>query len=172
MYTITRKLAMVCLAVVFSVLVYGCGGGSSEQAMMPDTDSPDLTPDPMDMVMTPHTVDMSMVTVGLIVTPGTFTLQPGESRNRYDATFTCDTDGTSCEVTVADDGTAESVGGMATAMNSGPGNDKLAVSNTVDTSDVTVGLEITAATYTIQPGEDMDAGDATFTCSAGGYPVW
>ena len=73
-------------------------------------------------------------------------------------------------VTVADDGTAESVGGMATAMNSGPGNDKLAVSNTVDTSDVTVGLEITAATYTIQPGEDMDAGDATFTCSAGGVP--
>ena len=32
MYTITRKLAMVCLAVVFSVLMYGCGGGGSDQA--------------------------------------------------------------------------------------------------------------------------------------------
>ena len=57
MYTITRKLAMVCLAVVFSVLVYGCGGGGSKQAETPDgTDGTD------GMVMT-HPVDTSMVTV-------------------------------------------------------------------------------------------------------------
>ena len=42
MYTITRKIAMVCLAVVFSVLVYGCLGGDSQQASTPSTDSPDM----------------------------------------------------------------------------------------------------------------------------------
>ena len=177
MYTITRKIAVVCLAVVFSVLVYGCGGGDNQQASTdtpstdtPSTDTPSTdTPDGMDMVMTP-TVDMSMVTAGLIIPAGTFTILPGESRDQYDATFTCPAGGMSCEVTVADDGTATSVGGLATAMNSVPGNAKLEVSNDVDTSDVTVGLEITAGTYTIQPGGSMDAGDATFTCSAGGVP--
>ena len=143
MYTTTRKITMVCLAVVFSVLVYGCGGGDSKQASTepPPTDSPDGT----DMVMTPETptVDMSMVTVGLIIPAGTFTILPGESRDQYDATFTCPAEGMSCEVTVADDGTATSVGGLATAMNSVPGNAKLAVENPVDTGDVTVGLTIT-----------------------------
>ena len=36
MYTLTRKLTMVCLAVVLSVLAYGCGGGgggSSQPAL-------------------------------------------------------------------------------------------------------------------------------------------
>ena len=43
MYTITRKIAVVCLAVVFSVLVYGCGGGDNQQASTdtPSTDTPD-----------------------------------------------------------------------------------------------------------------------------------
>ena len=170
MYTITRKLAVVCLAVVFSVLMYGCGGGGSEQASTdtPPTDTPPT--DSTDMVMTPPTVDMDMVTVGLIVPSGTFTILPGESRDQYDATFTCPEEGLSCEVTVADDRTATSVGGLATAMNSGPGNDKLAVSNDVDTGDVTVGLEITEGTYTIQPGGSMDFGEATFTCDTGGVP--
>ena len=124
----------------------------------------------LDGDMVTPTVDMSMVTVGLIIPAGTFTILPGESRDQYDATFTCPAEGMSCEVTVADDGTATSVGGLATAMNSVPGNAKLEVSNDVDTGMVTVGLTITAGMYTIQPGENMDAGDATFTCSAGGLP--
>ena len=166
MYTTTRKIAIVCLAVVFSVLVYGCGGGDSKRASTePPTDSPDGT----DVVITP-TVDMSMVTAGLIIPAGTFTILPGESRDQYDATFTCPIEGLSCEVTVADDGTATSVGGLATAMNSVPGNDKLEVENPVDTGMVTTGLTIEAGMYTIQPGGNMDAGDATFTCSAGGVP--
>ena len=124
------------------------------------------------MVVTP-TVDMSMVTVGLIIPAGTFTILPGESRDQYDATFTCPAEGgLSCEVTVADDGTATSVGGAATAMNSDPGNAKRDASNPpVDTtSDVTVSLTIEAGMFTIQPGGNMDAGDATFTCPAGGVP--
>ena len=274
MYTITRKLAMVCLAVVFSVLVYGCGGGGSDQATMtPDgtdgtdgTDGmamthpvstemvtagltimpgtypilPGETADAGDATFTcaedgpscdvtvdddgnatstggmatamnsaaaderlaeearleverlaeearleverlaeverqrilavENTVDTSTVTAGLIITAGTFTLQPGESRNQYDATFTCPADGVRCVVTVDDEGTAMSVGGAATAMNSDAGNNKLVVENTVDTSDVTVGLTIEPGMYTIDPGGSMDAGDATFTCSAGGVP--
>ena len=177
MYTITRKLAVVCLAVVFSVLMYGCGGGGSEQAstMTPPTDTPPT--DSTDMVITPPvdmTVDMSMVTAGLIVPSGTFTILPGESRDRYDATFTCPTEGSSCEVTVADDGTAMSVGGMATAMNSVPGNAKRDASNPpVDiVSDVTLGLTITPGMYDIDPGGDTgnEAGDVTFTCPIGGVP--
>jgi hypothetical protein len=108
-----------------------------------------------------NTVDTSTVTAGLIITAGTFTLQPGDSRNQYDATFSCPEDGVRCVVTVDDEGNATSVGGAATAMNSAAGNDKLAVSNDVDTSDVTVGLDITAGTYTIQPGGTQ-----------GEYPVW
>ena len=147
--------------------------GDSKQASIdpPPTDSTDGTDgtDGTDVVVTP-TVDMSMVTAGLIITAGTFTILPGESRDQYDATFTCPAGGMSCEVTVADDGTATSAGGLATAMNSVPGNAKLAVENSVDTGMVTTGLTITAGTYTIPPGGSMDAGDATFTCSAGGVP--
>ena len=169
MYTITRKLAVVCLAVVFSVLMYGCGGGGSEQASTdtPPTDTPPT--DSTDIVVTP-TVDMSMVTAGLIVPAGTFTILPGESRDQYDATFTCPAEGPSCEVTVADDRTATSAGGLATAMNSVPGNAKLAVSSAVDTGMVTTGLTIAPGTYPIPPGGNMDAGDATITCSEGGVP--
>ena len=57
MYTITRKLAMVCLAVVFSVLMYGCGGGGSDQAA---GETPDSTDGTDGMVMT-HPVDTATV---------------------------------------------------------------------------------------------------------------
>ena len=122
MYTITRKLAMVCLAVVFSVLVYGCGGGSNEQAMMPDTDSPGMA--------MPHPVG----TEGLLTRmPGSYTIPAGENSGDEagDVTFTCPSDGPSCDVTVADDGTVTSVGGMATAMNSTAAELRLALANLV-----------------------------------------
>ena len=126
MYTITRKLSMVCLAVVFSVLMYGCGGGSSDQAEM----TPDGTDGTDGMAMT-HLVNTDMVTDGLTIMPGTHSIQPGESEDAGDATFTCLAGGLSCDVTVtvADDGstTVESVGGMATAMDSVVGTLRVAV---------------------------------------------
>ena len=172
MYTITRKLAMVCLAVVFSVLVYGCGGGGSEQAST-DTGGTD-TPTPTDMVM-PHQVTTDMVSDGLTITPGTFTIQSGDTAVVGDVIYTCPPDGQSCVVTVADD-SITSVGGAATAMNSEAGNAKaadlemlamlLAVMNDVDATTVTMlaGLVIKPGEYEIQPGESEDAYDATFTC--------
>ena len=84
MYTITRKLSMVCLAVVFSVLMYGCGGGSSDQAEI----TPDGPDGPDGMAMT-HPVNTDMVTDGLTIMPGTYSIQPGESEDAGDATFTC-----------------------------------------------------------------------------------
>ena len=51
MYTITRKLAMVCLAVVFSVLVYGCGGGGNGQADMVGTDSMPTTAEQLKLAL-------------------------------------------------------------------------------------------------------------------------
>ena len=112
MYTIIRKLAMVCLAVVFSVLVYGCGGGGSEQASKetPPSDSSGDT----GVVM----VDMSTVTDGLTITAGEFTISSGGTATLGDVTYTCPDDGLDCMVKVAANGTATSEGGVATAKNS------------------------------------------------------
>ena len=98
MYTLTRKLSVVCLTVVLSFLVYGCGG-SSKQALITD-------------------VSTEMVTAGLTPNAGTYNIQPGGTAPAGDVTFACPAEGSSCEVTVADDGTVTSAGGMATAMDS------------------------------------------------------
>ena len=98
MYTLSRKLAVVCLTLVLSVLVYGCGG-SSKQALITD-------------------VSTDMVTTGLTPDSGTYLMQPGGTATAGDVTFTCPKEGSPCEVTVADDGTVTSAGGMATAMDS------------------------------------------------------
>ena len=115
---------MVCLAVVFSVLVYGCGGGSSEQATMTPEDMDGM--DGTDMVMT-HDVDTSMVSDGLEIMAGMYTILQGETADAGDATFTCDVDGLACDVTVDDEGNATSTGGMATAMDSVVGTLRVAV---------------------------------------------
>ena len=100
MYTLTRKLSVVCLTVVLSFLVYGCGG-SSKQALITEV--------------------TNMVTGNLMPDPGTYTIEPGGTANAGDVSFTCPEGGPSCEVTVADDGTivmSTSAEGMVIAMNS------------------------------------------------------
>ena len=171
MYTIIRKLAMVCLAVVFSVLVYGCGGGGSEQASTDSTDmvvTPTDSPDSTDMVMTPTTVDLGMVSDGLTITPGAHTILPGRTANAGDATFSCPEEEEICEVVVAVDGTVTSAGGMATAMDSAAGMAKLDASSNVGLEMVTTGLIIETGAFTLQPGDMSDKFDVTFTCPAGG----
>ena len=106
MYTLTRKLSVVCLTVVLSFLVYGCGG-SSKQATITD-------------------VSTDMVTASLTPDSGTYTIQPGRIATAGDVTFACPEEGSSCEVTVADDGTVTSTGGMATAMDSDSATRRLA----------------------------------------------
>ena len=102
MYTLTRKLSVVCLTVVLSFLVYGCGG-SSKQALITD-------------------VSTDLVTAGLMPDPGTYTIGPGGTANAGDVTFSCPAGGPTCKITVASDGTIMSVEGsaegMATAMDS------------------------------------------------------
>ena len=100
MYTLTRKLSVVCLTVVLSFLVYGCGG-SSKQALITDV---------TDMVMG-----------DLMPEPGTYPIEPGGTANAGDVSFTCPEGGPSCEVTVADDGTivmSTSAEGTVIAMDS------------------------------------------------------
>ena len=106
MYTLTRKLAVVCLTLVLSVLVYGCGG-SSKQALITD-------------------VSTNMVTTGLTADSGTNTIQPSGTWTAGDVIFECPAEGAPCEVTVAEDGTAMSAGGMATAMDSDSATARLA----------------------------------------------
>ena len=69
MYTLTRKLSVVCITVVLSFLVYGCGG-SSKQATITD-------------------VSTDMVTAGLTPDSGTYTIQPGGTATAGDVTFAC-----------------------------------------------------------------------------------
>ena len=178
MYTITRKLAMVCLAVVFSVLAYGCGGGGGGSVPVAGTPA-----GADDMAMNSageqarldalrdviNEVDTSSITHGLIIRPGTYEIDQGDSMDLYDATFTCSEDAeVSCMVTAElnYDGTTTvtSAGGEATAMISDDGNTKLNTENSVILSTVATGLEIEPKTYEIEPGGSMDAGDATFTC--------
>ena len=163
MYTITRKLAMVCLAVVFSVLVYGCGGGSSEQATITPEDM-----DGMDMVMT-RDVDTSMVSDGLEIMAGIFPILPGETADAGDATITCADDGLACDVNVDDEGNATSTGGMATAVNSAQGYKKLYMSQIVDTGELAEDYNtMTPDIYIIESGRSMDVDDVNFTCPADG----
>ena len=215
MYTIIRKLAMVCLAVVFSVLVYGCGGGGTDVAETPDgTDGTD------GMVMT-NPVDTDSLTAGLTIMPGTYSIQPGKTADAGDATFTCAAGELSCDVTVtvAEDGstTVESTGGTATAMDSASATARLAVMAAeeerdaalaaamaaeeerdaalaaamaaeeetdaaleelrlanlrINASDVDLDeladnfMTIPEGVYIIQQGQNMDVGDANFSCPA------
>ena len=95
MYTLTRRLSVVCLTVVLSLLVYGCGGSSKQALITTDV----IT----DMVMGDLTPDV-----------GTYTIQPDGTANAGDVAFGCE--GEPCIVTVADDGSVTSTGGMVTAM--------------------------------------------------------
>ena len=106
MYTLTRKLSVICLTVVLSFLVYGCGG-SSKQALITD-------------------VSLDMVTDGLTPNSGIYTIQPDGTAPAGDVAFGCEGEGSPCDVTVADDGTVTSTGGMVTAMDSDSATERLA----------------------------------------------
>ena len=120
MYTLTRKLSVVCLTVVLSFLAYGCGGGS-KQALITDVSSEQA-------LITDVSTDM--VTAGLTPDQGTYTIQPGGTANAGDVTFACPAGGPTCKITVASDGTIMSVegsaDGMATAMDSASAAARLA----------------------------------------------
>ena len=112
MSTLSKKLVALLAVIIFSMAMYGCGGGggSSGPTAMPDPDPmPMPDPDP-----TPHTVDLSDLTVAAgdyeVPAGGTLDVGAGET----EVTFSCPGD-TACMVTVADDGTATSTGGAATA---------------------------------------------------------
>ena len=181
MYTITRKLAMVCLAVVFSVVAYGCGGGGGSDPVAE-------TPPAAESMPMPHQVN----TEGLLtIIPGTYNIPAGEDSGDEagDVTFTCPTGGPSCavEVAVDNDGNtaATSVGGMATAMNSVVARLRIALEKLVDAEAATeaqmmlltmvnsVVFEIKLAdgykgvesdVHNILAGEEATNGDVTFTC--------
>ena len=187
MYTITRKLAMVCLAVVFSVLVYGCGGGSSEPTVEtppPEDGMPMAMPSEAEKLEAERLAELravkndvviNSITVGLRIKPGTYTIPADDDMDLWDATFTCPAGEVPCVVTVEQnyDGTntVTSIGGAATATVSVRGTSKLDATGPVDMSMVTAGLtEITEGMYPLQPGGNMDAGDVTFSCPVVGVP--
>ena len=119
MYTLTRKLSVVCLTVVLSFLVYGCGGSSKQALITEVTD---------------------MVTEGLMPEPGTYTIEPGGTAYAGgDVSLDCPPGGPPCEVTVADDGTfvmSTSAEGMVIAMNSASAAARLLAEEERDTANM------------------------------------
>ena len=161
MYTITRKLTLFCLAVILSVLAYGCGGGSSTDTAM-NGDDPDAPP-------ISHTVITDLVVPGLTITPDTYTIQPGKTADAGDATLRCRDGGEVCVVEVVDNDNVTSTGGMAEALLSKYGILKLYAENEVNTTELAMGFDtIPDGTETIQPGKNMDIGDANFACPSDG----
>ena len=99
-----------------------------------------------------------------------------------EVTIACPAGGVRCVITVSpnvdEDGeltgtsTVTFVGGMAMATDSAAGKTKLAKANDpiVITGLPALYNTIPAGTYTIQPGENMDVGEANFVCPEGGIP--
>ena len=129
-----------------------------------------------------HVVDMSMLLEGyMVVEAGEYMIEAGMTEDVGHATFTCPDSGDACTVTVNEDGTATSTGGMATAMPSQMAiDDKMAadeaarlaelaaVENEVDISKLDEDYRtIPAGTTEIDAGESEDVGDAKFTCPDG-----
>ena len=92
--------------------------------------------------------------------PGTYSIQPGETADAGDATFTCPAEGSPCEVTVADDGTATSVGGMATAMDSAAATMKLAVEARIAAADEKARLAEVARIAAVEAREACRSSEA------------
>ena len=116
------KLGKAASVLFLALAMVGCGGGgSTAQAPMP----PDPTP-----------VDLSGVTAGYEVGPGTYDISAGESMAVGDITFSCAAGGADCTVMVAADGTAmyATEGGMVTAMNSASYQARLDQQDTLDTA--------------------------------------
>ncbi len=104
------------------------------------------------------------------VTAGDYAIDPGQSSDAGDVTFSCPAGGAACAVTVAADGTVtyKDDGGVPTvAPSQAATTSQVAAAFLQDNS----GMEyntVTAGSYEIQAGESSDAGDVTFSCPAGG----
>ena len=102
------KLGKAASVLFLALAMAGCGGGGGT-TQGPVEPPPDPTP-----------VDLSGVTAGYEVGPGTYDISAGESMAVGDVMFSCAAGGADCTVMVAADGTATyaTEGGMVTAMNS------------------------------------------------------
>ena len=83
----------------------------------------------------PNPVDITTLEANYAtISPGgPHNIEPGKTLDIDDATFTCLAGGLACEITVADDGTVTSAGGMATAKNStAANNSKMAIALTAN----------------------------------------
>ena len=105
---------------------------------------------------------------GLTILPGMYTIAPGETEDTGVVAFTCSAEGVRCLVTVADDGTITSAGGVATAMITAEGFKRLYRAQIVDLGELADNYDtITPGTYPIEPGRNTDVDDANFTCPVG-----
>ena len=102
-----RLLSATTAVVASALLLAGCGGGGSP------TDTPPAPTSP------PADVSLSGVSEGFTaLTAGTINIAAGMSGTQGDVTFNCASGGQDCVVTIAEDGTVTSTGGMVTAMDS------------------------------------------------------
>ena len=100
---------VTCLAIIFSLVIYGCGGGgSSGPAAAPPPPPP-----------TPTAVDLSGLHEDYMNTGPEmdYTISAGGNMDVADVNYACASGGDDCTVSVDADGEVTSTGGMVTATN-------------------------------------------------------
>ena len=105
-----------------------------------------MNSDAYQRAVTPMTVDLSNVTPGFMADAGTVTIEAGQSTVHGDIEFTCTAGSDDCVVTtrVAADGTvsADSTGGMVTAMNSDVYNTRIRMTIEADSIHSATGIDL------------------------------
>ena len=110
----------VFLVTALSLVMYGCGGGGGSSAPAPTMPTEPTEP------TEPMTHDVTLPS-GVDAMEGMAEIAAGMSADIGDITFSCPAGGEACSVTVADDGTATSTGGAATAAESQASIDRKAM---------------------------------------------
>ena len=111
-----KNLMTVCAAVVLAFGLAACGSSSDDDSA--DATPPVVTPDPMPPAPTPVAVevaDFMYLSGDQVPMAGTHDIAAGMTATSGGVTYLCAEGGDDCMVTVAEDGSATSTGGTATA---------------------------------------------------------
>ena len=110
---LTRSLLAACSIVALSAVMYGCGGGGGDPAPVDETDMETRpAPEPMDVA---NPDGLMYLSNDMMPSAGELMIPAGGSSTSGGVTYSCAAGGDDCTVTIADDGSATSLGGMVTA---------------------------------------------------------
>lgn len=143
MITNTRTLSLVVLAAL-AVALSACGGGGGNGPVIDE---------PM-----PAAVNLDDVAANAMrpATEEPIVIAAGRSIVHGDVAFSCAAGGPACMVTVADDGTASSTGGMVTATNSEAYVQRMTVADAIDMAETAINaLSLTSSDAEVADAESL-----------------